>query len=135
MTETPVKTLDLKNGMQLNLYDASRKLAGDRWMVSLIARMEVPVTEVLEGNGPQSTENVNDMKDVLGERVIFEQKREKIFVDTAEKERVFKKMCDMFLGSSLDYLSKENFPKQFILKKYKEEIKKASLLKAGKETG
>lgn len=135
MTETPVKTLDLKNGMQLNLYDASRKLAGDRWMVSLIARMEVPVTEVLEGNGPQSTENVNDMKDVLGERVIFEQKREKIFVDTAEKERVFKKMCDMFLGSSLDYLSKENFPKQLILKKYKEEIKKASLLKAGKETG
>jgi hypothetical protein len=134
MKETLVKTLDLKNGLQLKIYDASRKLVGDRWLVSLIARMEIPVTEVSERNDPQPTENVNELKDVLGERVMFEQKREKIFVDTEEKDSVFKEAYDIFLGSSLDYLSRERFPKQFILKKYKEKIKKASLFRAGKIT-
>jgi hypothetical protein len=127
MKEKLIKTLDLKNGLQLNVYDASRNLVGDRWLVSLIARMEIPVTKVLERYDPQPTENVNEIKGVLGESVLFEQKREKNFVDTTEREIVFKNMCDIFLGSSLDYLSRATFPKQLVLKKYKEKIKKASL--------
>jgi len=54
---------------------------------------------------------------------MFEQKREKNFVDISEIESVFKGMCDIFLGSSLDYLSRETFPKRYILKKYQEQIK------------
>ncbi len=127
MKEKLIKTLDLENGLQLKIYDASRNLVGDRCIVSLIARMEIPVTEILERNDPQPTENVNEIRDVLGEYVLFEQKREKNFVDTTEREIVYKKMCDIFLGSSLNYLSKETFPKQLILKKYKEKIKKTSL--------
>lgn len=135
MKEKLVKTLDLENGLQLNLYDASRKLVGDRWLVSLIVRMEISVTEVLERNGLPSTGNMDELKNVLGESVLFEQKRQRIFVDTTEKENVFKEMCDIFLGSSFDYLSKKAFPKQFILKTYKEKIKKASWFKADKNTG
>lgn len=60
---------------------------------------------------------------MLGESVMFEQKREKNFVDISEIESVFKGMCDIFLGSSLDYLSRETFPKRYILKKYQEQIK------------
>ena len=54
-------------------------------------------------------ENIDEIKDMLGDSVLFEKKREKIFVDTAEKETVFKELCDMFLNSSLNYLSKESF--------------------------
>ena len=80
-------------------------------------------------------ENVDEIKDVLGDSVLFEKIREKIFVDTAAKETVFKELCDMFLNSSLNYLSKEIFPKQYILKTYKEEVKKKSLLNASKNIG
>jgi hypothetical protein len=135
MKEKLIKTLDLKNGLQLKIYDASRNLVGDRWMVSLIARMEIPVTEVLEKTDPRLKEDANEIKDALGERVMFEQKREKIFVDTAERDMVFDGMYDIFLDSSLDYLSRETFPKHYILKKYKEHIKKASLFGAGENTG
>jgi hypothetical protein len=128
MKEKLIKTLNLKNGLQLNVYDASRKLVGDRWLVSLIVRMDIPVTEALKQNSRQSTENIDEIKDVLGESVLFEKKREKIFVDNTEKETVFKQLCDMFLNSSLNYLSKDIFPKQYILKTYKEEVKKKSLL-------
>jgi len=61
-------------------------------------------------------------------------KREKIFIDKTKKETAFKELCDMFLNSSLNYLSKEIFPKQYILKTYKEEVKK-SLLNASRDEG
>jgi len=32
MKEKLIKTMDLSNGMQLIFYDASRQLAGDRWL-------------------------------------------------------------------------------------------------------
>ena len=135
MKEELIKTLDLENGLQLNVYDASRKLVGDRWLVSLIVRMDVPVTDALEKNSRQPMESIDEIKDVLGDSVMFEQKRERIFVDSAEKETVFKELCDMFLNSSLDYLSKEIFPEQYILKTYREEVKKNSLSNVSRGKG
>jgi hypothetical protein len=121
--------------LQLNVYDASRKLVGDRWLVSLIVRMDVPVAEALKKNSGESMEKIDEIKDMLGDSVLFEKKREKIFIDTAEKETAFKELCDMFLNSSLKYLSKEIFPKQYILKTYKKEVKKISLLNASRDKG
>lgn len=135
MKEKLIKTLDLKNGLQLNVYDASRKLVGDRWLVSLIVRMDVPLTEALKKNSRQPMESINEIKSMLGESVLFEKKRERNFVDTTAKETVFKELCDMFLNSSLSYLAKDIFPKQYILKKYEEEIKKKSLLKSAIDRG
>jgi len=135
MKEKLIKTLDLENGLQLNIYDASRKLVGDRWLASLIIRMEVPVGEALKNNIREPMENIDEIKDMLGDSVLFEKKREKIFVATSEKEMVFKELYDTFLNSSLNYLSKEIFPKQYILKMYKEEMKKKSLLNSSRNSG
>ena len=135
MKEKLIKTLDLENGLQLNVYDASRELVGDRWLVSLIVRMDVPVTETLEKDSRQPIGNINEIKDILGDSVLFEKKREKNFVDKAAKEKVFKELCDMFLNSSLNYLSKDIFPKQYVLKTYKEEVKKISLFNASRDKG
>ena len=121
-----IKTIDLENGMQLNIFDCSRKLAGDRWLVTMIARIEIPVSEVLIQDGQQSKESVNEIKKVLGEKVLFEQKRERIFVDETEKEAVFEEVYDFFLNSTLTYLSSEAFPKRYVLKKYREESEKDS---------
>jgi hypothetical protein len=134
MNEKLIKTLDLKNGLQLKIYDASRNMAGDRWLVSLIARMEIPVKDVSGKDDPQPIEDENEIKKILGERVIFEQKRERIFVDIKEKDTVFQEMHDLFLDSSMDYLSRETFPKRFILKTYKEKMKKASFYQEGGTT-
>jgi hypothetical protein len=135
MKEKLIKTLDLENGLQLNVYDASRKLVGDRWLVSLIIRMDVPVARALKKNNRESMEHIDEIKDMLGDSVLFEKKREKIFVDTVEKEMVFKELFDLFMNSSLKYLSKEIFPKQYVLKMYKEEMKKKSLLNSSRNSG
>ncbi len=121
-----IKTIDLENSMQLNIFDGSRKLAGDRCMVTMIARIEIPVSEGLIQDGQQSKESVNEIIKVLGEKVLFEQKRERIFVDETEKENIFEEVCDMFLNSTLTYLSNKKFPQRYVLKKYREESEKDS---------
>jgi len=120
-----IKTIDLENSMQLNIFDGSRKLAGDRWLVKMIARIEIPVAEVLMQDGQQSKESVDEIIKVLGEKV-FEQKRERIFVDETEKETIFEEVYDMFLNSTLTYLSNKEFPQRYVLKKYSEESEKDS---------
>lgn len=121
-----IKTIDLENSMQLNIFDGSRKLAGDRWLVKMIARIEIPVSEVLIQDGQQSKESVDEIIKVLGEKVLFEQKRERIFVDETEKETIFEEVYDIFLNSTLTYLSNKEFPRRYVLKKYREESEKDS---------
>jgi len=118
--------MDLTNGMQLNFYDASRQLAGDRWLISLIIRMEIPVAEVSVNDTGKSIEALNEIKEVLGEKVLFEQKRERIFVAESEKQAVFEELYNFFIDSVLGYLSNKAFPKRYVLKKYREKVERGS---------
>ncbi len=126
MKEKLIKTMDLENGMQLNFYDASKKLAGDRWLISLVVRMEIPITEVLKKDPDQSTESVDEIATVLGESVLFEQKRERNFIDEAQKAEMFKELYDTFVNSTFVYLSNEAFPRKYITKKYREAVENGS---------
>jgi dGTP triphosphohydrolase len=126
MNEKLIKTMELKNGMKLNFYDASRRLAGDRWLISLIIRMEIPVVEALITDEEKSMDSVGEIKKVLGEKVLFEQKRERIFVGESEKQTVFEEVYNFFIDSVLGYLSNNAFPKRYVLKKYREKVEQES---------
>ena len=129
MEEKLIKNIDLENGLELKLYDVSRKLAGDRWLVSLIARIEIPTSDSLLKEDASPSLNVDEIRKVLGEKLLFERKREKIFIDEREKDEVLKEIQDLFLSSSLPYFSHSDFPKKYILKEFNEKIKKESWYK------
>ena len=124
MEEKLIKIIDLENGLKLKLYDASRQLAGDRWLVSLIARIEIPTSDSLLKGDASPLLNIDEVRKVIGEKLLFEQKREKIFIDEKEKDEVMKEIQDSFLSSSLSYFSHSDFPKKYILKKFNEKIKR-----------
>ncbi|MDO9565453.1 MAG: hypothetical protein Q7J15_01720 [Candidatus Desulfaltia sp.] len=126
MEEVLINTIDLENGLKLKLFDNSRKLAGDRWLVSLIARIEIPIKDSLLKEDGSSSLNFDEAIKVLGENLLFEQKRERIYIDEKEKDEVMKGIQDSFLSISLSYLSRSDFPKSYILKKFHEKIKKDS---------
>lgn len=126
MNEKLIETIKLKNRMQLDIFDCSRKLAGDRWLIKLVARMKIPISEGLFQNISHSGETVNEIKNVLGEKVFFEQKRERIFIDKTEKETIFKEVYDSFMASTFDYLSNDAFPETYVLKKFREKVEKDS---------
>ncbi len=119
MTEKLVKEISLENGLVLKLYDGSKKVAGDRWQVSLIARTEITVTGLLTNDDERSSADIDEIEKALGERVTFEQKRERNFIDETRKDEMFEELCASLSDSSLSYLSHPDFPKRFVIKEYK----------------
>jgi len=124
MTPRLIKTIELKNNLTLNLYDESIKMIGDRWLVTMVARITIPVDEALIQANHLGLMDKDEIKKALGESVVFEQKSNRIFVDQSDKKNIFQEMYDIFLENTLPYLSHGNFPKRFVLKKIKEEMDK-----------
>jgi hypothetical protein len=128
MKQTLIKTIELSNGLKLYFYDISRKLAGDRWYVGFIARVEIPIT-FLAGHADSPEVNIEKMKEVLGETVRFEQKRDRHYIDEKEKDDLLNSLMDDFLASTLPYFSETDFFKKYALKAYKKKLEKASWYK------
>ena len=126
MNEKLINTIQLENRMQLDIFDCSRKLAGDRWLIKLVARMTIPISKAIFHSSSHPEEAINEIKSALGENVLFEQKRERIFIDKAEKEIVFNELYDSFISSTVDYLSNHAFPEKYVLKKFREKVEKQS---------
>lgn len=117
------KTERLENGLTLNLFDASRKIAGDRWFISILARVEIPVKSgIFDEKGLLVT--VEDARALIGDTVVFEQKRERNFISKDEKEEVISQILRDFLANVVPYLGNEKFPVNFLKKIYKEARKR-----------
>ena len=70
--------------------------------------------------GDQPAEELDDLKAVLGKTAVFEQKSKRIFIASSEKDKVFDELLNGFIKTSLPYLSRPEFPRRFVYKKYRE---------------
>ena len=123
MAEKRVESIALKNQLTLELIDASRKIAQDRWQVVLIAKVDVPVDPAIAAIDEIDWK---DLTAVLGSSVVFAQKRERNFVADEAKDAVFQTLCDNFKETLKDYLGHPEFAKRFILGRYSERRYNAS---------
>ena len=128
MDTSLLRKIDLECGLELEIFEISRKLAGDRWYVGFIARIEIPIT-YLAGHTDSSEVDIEKMKDVLGETIRFEQKRDRHYIDEKEKDALLNGLIDDFLACTQPYLSKKDFIKKYVLKAYKKKREKASWYK------
>ena len=69
----------------MRIYDTSRKLSDDRWTVSLLVEINISVVNSLFKQGKILTEELNKIKEVIGEAVVFKKTTERFFVDQALK--------------------------------------------------
>jgi hypothetical protein len=123
MEEQLFKTIDLDSGLKINIYDVSKKMGKDRWLVSMKIQMDIPISKIVwnrsEPSGP-SGPSMDDIHKVLGPSVCFEQTIQRVFIAETEKEKLFKQFYDSFMNGSLDYFSHPSFAPNFIIKKYRE---------------
>lgn len=115
------------NGVTLRLYDASRKLAGDRWLVAIVAKAIVPVREELFHGEAVNTDDLIKIKQALADEVVFEQKRERYFIDEQEKDIVLKELMESFLSMTKVYIAHPEFPARFVKKCFREYLAKKRL--------
>jgi hypothetical protein len=118
MEQTFIKTIELSNGSKLDFYDISRKLAGDRWYVGLIARIDILLTDSLLTNQYLSHYSVEEIRNVLGKSVRFQQKRERHYIDEREKDDLLNDLMDSFIKRTLNYLSLPDFLGKYVLKEF-----------------
>jgi len=122
MEEQYIKKIPLENNLHVHIYDASRRLAGDRWLVKLITRIHFKVDEVW-GEDDASLPTKSAIKELLGSELVFEQNQTRHFIDEKEKELIFQGMVDNYLEHSLPYLSRPEFARRYILKAFKDKQK------------
>jgi hypothetical protein len=113
-----LKTIDLENGLKLKLYDRSRKVAGDRWLVSLEACIDIPVDAVMDSVAEPALRS-EQVKTALGESVKFRQTLQRNFIAATEKQEVLQDLMVSFLSSTVKYLSRAEFPRKHLLSVYR----------------
>lgn len=127
MEEKLVEKMKLKNDQTLELYDKSRRMAGDRWLVIFVARVAVEVKAKYVNDNPEIS--LETIQGALGEKVHYTLEKKSYFVDEPKKDAVFEKLKKEFLDISLKYLSGTDFPPKLILSRYRESLKHSAYRK------
>ena len=117
-----IERIKLKNGLTLEMFDHSKHVAGDRWLVSFEAKMDVVLKPVYFADCNASETPFEDILALLGEEVTYRHKKERNFIDEKAKDEVLNRLCEQFLDTGLVYLSSPEFPRRLILKKYQETL-------------
>jgi hypothetical protein len=119
MSEKLFETITLENNLNLEIWDLSRVIAGDRWLVGMEARLSVPIRmEHLEAL-PDKEKVLTILKDTFGREISYRYKQEKFFVDKNEKRDVFRKNLERLKESVLQYLSVPDLARKLVLSRYR----------------
>jgi len=123
MENTIVKEVQLENNQALVISDLSRKIGEDAFVVRMEASIEIKINEDLFKDEPVSEFKYADVKSTLGDEVIYKYLIERNFIKDTDKEKVFESLESTFMDNLGKYVSKETFPRKFVLKEYKDRIK------------
>ena len=118
MAKTLIETITLPNGLILELWDKSRPIAGDRWLISLLAKVEVPVLPEYFSTLENSEQAYSDLLAAYGDPLIFTQEKNRHFVDEKDTNDVLAGICQRFKDNLLSYLGNPRFASLYVMKKY-----------------
>lgn len=127
MNNNIFKTLELENNHTLEIRDESRKIGEDAYVVIMGARMEIRVQKTLFAAQEVSDTQFADIRQTLGDNLLYEYKSERNMIMAKDKDQVFDALVDTFLKNMVPYISKPIFPEKKVLKEYRERIEKKNL--------
>ena len=122
--EKPIETISLENGLNLEIYDLSRPLAGDRWLVRLEARVDVDFEEKAFESIEDQDRIVSVLRGIYGVKVPYQYIQEKPFVDKGDREEVLQQFITNVRESQVPYLGHPDFSRRFLLSRYRDLKKK-----------
>ena len=118
MSARLIEKVTLPNGLILELWDHSRLMTGDRWLVSLMAKVEIPVLPEYFSTLDQGEAAYWDLVDAHGDPLVFIREKTRHFVDGSETKETITELCRRFKDNLLEYLGNPKFAPQYVLKKY-----------------
>jgi len=115
----------LANGMTVKVYDQSKKIAGDRWLVKIFCEATIPVAEDFFSRLAEAdTALLSAVREKMAGFMSFGVAKEKNFIDAAEKDSALRAMVEQVSANMLAYLANQKFPEKLFVRRY-EELKAA----------
>lgn len=105
-----LEKIQLENGLTLEIWDYSRKMAGDRWLVGFLAQIRVT---------PEKEDFSNELyyqyflKNTDGS-LYYRYRKERTFIPEEDVWEVYKNIKQNFLKAVLPYLSRPHFRQSLI---------------------
>ena len=124
MQREPYKRLELDNNHVLEIFDDSRKIAADAYVVVMTARMNIPVEPSLFSTQDVADEMFEKILDELGSPIVYEYRLERNMIMANDKDEVLAHLVASFLENMGQYIAKPQFPEKLVLKEYRERIEK-----------
>lgn len=129
----PIKEKKLANRMRLRLYDRSRRLAGDRWLVRLHGEARIGLQpDLFAGMEAEDPELLGAIRKQLGDELVFSLDKERNFVAEEEKQEVFTELLGQVNDNLLAYLANPAFPEKLFRRRC-EELKARLLIERQQE--
>jgi hypothetical protein len=119
----------LENGLVLEFWDLSRPTAGDRWQVTLEARIAVPVEE--GSLPPELKGQLAEVLALLGPEVRFSHQETRNFVDQARMPALLQEMESWIWASVKRYVSHPEFAPRFLRQQYQKQQERARWYREG----
>jgi hypothetical protein len=117
---TIMRKLTLENGQTLVISDLSRKISADAYVVIMQAAMEIKVEPALFDEALLSGLTIDEIRDTLGEKVVYEYRLERNFILAHEKNGVLESLVDTFMKNMGPYISHPRFAPKLVLKQYRD---------------
>jgi hypothetical protein len=118
MSEKLLEKITLPNGLILEVWDTSRLMAGDRWLVSLLAKVEIAVLPEYFSTLDDGEQAYQDLVAAHGNSLVFTQEKVGLFVDEKETKDVLTRLFQRIKDNLVAYLGNPKFASLYVLKKY-----------------
>ena len=109
----------LPNGLVAEVWDGSRLIAADTASVVLVVKIPMDIREEYFDDAQARRRTVG----AFGSPILFEYRNERTFVQAGQREAVFREFLENFKKDVLPYVSREHFPRRYVLSKYMEILK------------
>ena len=115
-----IDEVELANGLSLFIYDQSRPLAGDRWLVKLLLFIPVRIKPQHFSHLPDAEMAYAAFVDAVGETIAMQQERLRNFIGRTEVSETLRQIKEEVLATTLAYVSNFDFEARFVAKRYRE---------------
>ena len=106
-----IEEINLTNGLKLKIFDLSRPVAADTFKVEISFQTKFDLKESYFAN----SQDYAQVKNILGDELAYEHKRERAFVYEKDQDSVREDLINTFKNNSLDYVASVNFPQKLAL--------------------
>lgn len=119
METQPIEKIALKNGLNIEIHDLSRPVAGDRWYIEIKVCISIPVEDHWFSSKLAAPADVATLRKSLGKSVLFEQRFCRNFIGADEKETIIHQMRNNMKENLQRYYSHPDFAASYLRKQYK----------------